>query len=733
MTLDQLYDTEWMSVRTYNICKDNGLIDLENLLNYFRANHTFMNLRNCGKKSNDELIEICEKYNDISTNEIKIIEQNEIVTTIDNFNRNQRITVNSFISVKFTTLSVRSKNAILDYLNENLSIRNFSANFFSNKSFDIKKIKNIGEKSEKEIAGFIEDIKTLVLKIENTKQSLELKKLRIQYSIQKIFKIDSSIINNYLNENFTSESTPFLGIINLLLEQNCFFKKTYTDVFINTVRIYNNKEPLSLNQTSDTIKLTRERVRQLRKKTLKDFITNIQKLSFLELDFDEINLSDNSLTLNVEQENILNRNNNTSFNSSFITLILATLKSEEYTLIGNIEDALFEKEMTKRFKHNWKNLYLVPSALNKDFSFQEFISDVSKRLNNVIPRSYIFNFNSYLLNFSTNSEYDFLEKITPICEQIVNNEFNIYIDTNDNIEFKRNTLKQVYEYSFEALELLGKPSKVSEIHSKVIVLYPNFSKGESSIRASLKRKYGFVPFGRTSTYGLKKWENENSKVRGGTIREFVLEYLKKHDTPKHINDITKYVIQYRKKTSAYSIRQNLLLDTSKTFVFYKKSHIGLKEKKYPDTYLVVESKKDKKTWEESFNSLLAFIESNNRLPNPKSQQDEKTLYNWFNVQKSKFKNKKLNPTQAERIKSIVNQFNLTSRKSRINVSEKYIELKNFILEHRKLPRANIKEETNLYQFFYNQRKLFENNELSDKLMSNFIDIAKTIQTIKNEH
>src|SRR5690606_10562349 len=118
-----------------------------------------------------------------------------------------------------------------------------------------------------------------------------------------------------------------------------------------------------------------------------------------------------------------------------------------------------------------------------------------------------------------------------------------------------------------------------------------------------------------------------------------------------------------KKTSAYSIRQNLLLDTSKTFVFYKKSHIGLREKEYSDTYLVVESKKDKKTWEESYNSLLLFIKNNDCLPSPKSQQvEEKTLYNWLNIQKSKFKNKKLNPSQSEQINFIITQFNLTSRK-----------------------------------------------------------------------
>ena len=53
----------------------------------------------------------------------------------------------------------------------------------------------------------------------------------------------------------------------------------------------------------------------------------------------------------------------------------------------------------------------------------------------------------------------------PICEKIINEEFEIYLDLEENINFKRNTSRQVHEYAFEALEHLGKPSKVKEILS----------------------------------------------------------------------------------------------------------------------------------------------------------------------------------------------------------------------------------------------------------------------------
>jgi len=86
--------------------------------------------------------------------------------------------------------------------------------------------------------------------------------------------------------------------------------------------------------------------------------------------------------------------------------------------------------------------------------------------------------------------------------------------------------------------------------------------------------------GRTSTYGLRKWENAGL-YKGGTIRKIVKEYLENWNIPKHINDITHHVLQFR-DTNSYSILQNVkLMNTDKSpFVFYRGGMIGLKRKNY---------------------------------------------------------------------------------------------------------------------------------------------------------
>jgi hypothetical protein len=145
------------------------------------------------------------------------------------------------------------------------------------------------------------------------------------------------------------------------------------------------------------------------------------------------------------------------------------------------------------------------------------------------------------------------------------------------IETQKKTLP---EYTFEILEELGKMTKVEDIVKAINVKYPELEINEQSIRSTLQREKGaYIYIGRTSTYGLKKWEIENKALKGGTIRDISEEYLEKYDKPQHIYDIVNYVKQYR-NTSATSIFKNIQAEYKNRFVFYEGGYIGLKSKSY---------------------------------------------------------------------------------------------------------------------------------------------------------
>ena len=62
--LIELKIAENLSERATNICLDNELDSLFKVLDYFIEHQSFIELRNCGKKTNEELVTMCHKYID---------------------------------------------------------------------------------------------------------------------------------------------------------------------------------------------------------------------------------------------------------------------------------------------------------------------------------------------------------------------------------------------------------------------------------------------------------------------------------------------------------------------------------------------------------------------------------------------------------------------------------------------------------------------------------------------
>jgi hypothetical protein len=60
--IEELKDLEDLSERTKNVCIDDSLDTLYKLIHYFQLNTSFLSIRNCGLKTNKELIGLAEKY-----------------------------------------------------------------------------------------------------------------------------------------------------------------------------------------------------------------------------------------------------------------------------------------------------------------------------------------------------------------------------------------------------------------------------------------------------------------------------------------------------------------------------------------------------------------------------------------------------------------------------------------------------------------------------------------------
>lgn len=734
MTIDEIYKKEKISVRSYHVCKYNNLNSLKDLKDYYFKNKSFNKLRNCGRKSDEELIEICNKYQEehFDNPETEIKKENSLKTIISELTRVQREVINSFILVNTNSLSVRSKNAITLHLRGNLKIKNFAQKILLSDSFNVKNIKNVGAKCVPEIEIYISIIKDFLIEVSQSNNEKNLISLKNNFLIQRTFSI-SKIPTKIL------ESESIFLLTDFLLNQNALFDETQTIIVKKAFKLYQNQKELTLDGIAEKVNLTRERVRQIRKLCIDNLFNKLLFIKNFNDDlFQKYNIDINSNQIEINQELVDNINvaNLTYLSREFVSYVLYVYLSEKFSLIGEIEDVLQRRYFNARNRHNWKHFYLIEKDIIKEIDFIALANDIDTRISDRIIESYSFNFKSYLSRFLTKNNYDFLDSAFPIGEKIINEEFELYLDLDENLIFKRNTKKQAYEYAYEALEHLGKPSKVKEVFEKVIELHPNYDTEEAKIRVSMKRKNGFVPIGRKSVFGLKKWESELDNFKGGTIRDIIEEYLMQFSVPKHISNITKHVLKYRPKSNQYSILQNLKLDESGLYIFFKNSHIGLTTKKYDSNFKKIsETKKnDKKTWEERFEMLQNFVSIEKRLPFSNGvPEKEIKLYRWLNVQKSKQNKGKLTKNKVEKLNSLLVKYPSVNNRRRLNSNEKYQELISFVSNYHRLPSANKNGEGNLYQFFYKQRKLFDKNELDSKEENKFIEVAKLLQNIKYEN
>ena len=793
MTLDNIYRKEEISVRSYNICKDNNLNSIKDLKEYFYKRKSFYSLRNCGRKSNEELIEICKKYRDESfaNRQLEFKKEKPLTNIISNLTRIQREVINSFILVNTNSLSVRSKNAISLHLKSNFGIKNFAEKILFD-SAGIKHWKNVGAKSIQEIKIYVSIIRDFVKEVSESNEERKLISLKNNFLIQRTFSI-SKIPNKIL------ESESIFLLTDFLLNQNALFDETQTVIVKKAFKIYQNQKELTLDDIAEKVNLSRERVRQIRKVCIDDLFN---KLLFIQNFSDDlfqkynIDINSNQIEINQELVDNINVTNFTYLSREFVSYILYVYLWDKFSLIGEIEDVLQPRYFNARNRHNWKSFYLIEKEIVKEIDFNALANDIDNRISDRIVESYSFNFKSYLSKFLTNNNIEFLDTAFPIGEKIINNEFELFLDLDENLIFKRNTKKQAHEYAYEALEHLGKPSKVKEIFEKVLELYPNYDTDEPKVRVSMKRKNGFVPIGRKSVFGLKKWEKERENFKGGTIKEIVVQFLEKNKTPIHISSILKEVNKYR-TTNERNIITNLKLDPNNSFIIFNQKFIGLTNKKghydiekykklpvqlgkyligkYKSGYsindiklhcnevwgltiqeseLIIQNlkyfKQTKTNNVSSYNTnKLPIIEysfnkgtrskyslknlfkfiSENQRMPDSRDHNEKNLYQFYYRNKRELENNVSLNPEQLELKKLIEQYGRSSRGSKYNLKD----LINFISENQRMPDSRDPNEKNLYQFYYRKRKLYSQYKLEPEEVTEFIQIARLLKNFKYEN
>ena len=159
MNLTDLALVERLTQRSQNVCINNRLLDLFSIYDYYLGRGHFKSLRNCGSKSNFELIDLCNKYSDaISKQNYSVTNADKLIsiqTGIDLLTYNQCGLINDFINCQFKLLSVRSANALTALLGKTIDLNSIKL-LFPVRVEKLKDLKNVGNKSVFELDTFLQ-------------------------------------------------------------------------------------------------------------------------------------------------------------------------------------------------------------------------------------------------------------------------------------------------------------------------------------------------------------------------------------------------------------------------------------------------------------------------------------------------------------------------------------------------------------------------------------------------
>ena len=459
------------------------------------------------------------------------------------------------IKILFDELSQRSKNAVNAFLQRDLSFENIFHNIFSRIQFKTSALSNIGKKSEKDIEFFLARI---ILEHNFTVEAGNdvLSEKQNYTELQFLFNIDVEDVEKYSLIDNRKKIKIFK-----LIEVYLFYKNTDERFKIICKYLFTKKDKkVNMTTVANQLNITRERVRQIIHKFDEVFDEKLAVFNQIDLNLYSTYISNSSdlLSINLVLCNRINKKENTQFSQKFLAVLFAYLHKEKYVLLSNdTEDS--------------ENYYLIDKLLFSIFRFEDFYNETKNIVNANVKEDFEIGMLGFAYQYTTKSEkvLENINRIISIIEEILLREFSPNLAIVDGIiTIRRNTKISLQEILIEILTTLGEPSNIDDIIKQAAIQFDNLQLTQNNVRVLLREKSLFNYYGRSSTYGLVKWEEENDNLKSGTIRDIIDLFLMQHNRPIHISEIIDYITKYRKNIIERSIYSSLYADADR-FINFK--------------------------------------------------------------------------------------------------------------------------------------------------------------------
>lgn len=527
----------------------------------------------------------------------------------------------STYKIRADKLSVRAKNIVIALFEScNSSIIELYEKITTPR-FNVADLKNCGKGTAPEITTFLEETKALIEDYAENYNEAEALIEAFKESIASIvpLKEDQDLVINFKNAH---GHYPYFKVVQGYIDS---LSDSYRRIIEACIRTYEYSEILDRKIVGKELSLSQERVRQLRNSILNKIQ---EKCIEIKNSFDNPTCPYDCLLDDAYKA--INATEKVNFSDNFTNWTLSLL-FDDFALIGDIEDVLFS------FYRTNGRLSIFPVKLTETFDLKQFITTVEDKISEKRKDHEQCLLEDMISPFCT--ENADIELTMQWCRKFISHHYELQFN-GDNIIFPVNTYKTLTEITYDIIKAHGKAMSADELVAAVCAAYPDRDYKIQSVCTSARAHPEIDTIGRNSLYTLREWTD--GPLRGGTIREFVEEYLESLVFPiARLSDIAEYVKQYRPKTEAYNIQNNLTLEASHKFKIYIKDgerYIGYSSEVYPDGYEGYESNlPDHRTTDESIKLLIEFIEKHQRFPRLTSTADEeeKRLCRFVGVRRNK--------------------------------------------------------------------------------------------------
>jgi hypothetical protein len=438
LTIDEIIDKHWLSVRSANVCKCNNITKLSDLLDHYITHNTFIEFDNCGAKSDVELIDVCKLYIDEYTeeNQVELIPPIDLMATYNGFDPFKRSVFNRFFYTLFNKLSTRGINGLASLSGNYSSVQKYLFLFFASNT-DFREIKNIGKKTKDELVIFKGQIQSFLLSIASLSSS-ELNKayfkLVIQHATDQVSADREIDIDLFFTKN---DRLHLFKLLKELIVKEQVYSHSRTRIFLSA---YTLDHMQSMKKVADELQLTRERVRQLSKEIEENFSNTFNFIKNFGLsDCVEYGITKELelITVNNELADRLNKIDGVSFNPLFYAHVLHLFLGDEFTIFDPTDAELKRASINERSRQD--NFYLILKKHFELFDFEGFMFDINSKCAERITDSYSLYFEGYLLDFfATKPDIKLIDSIARQCREILFTELDLVVDQTGYLVFERN-------------------------------------------------------------------------------------------------------------------------------------------------------------------------------------------------------------------------------------------------------------------------------------------------------